>query len=131
MPGADKKFIDRAELIRDAADDTVDKLADYGVTQAKVTTLTKKIEAFRQAQPMPRLRTGKSSAATTELRKIFQSARELLNERLHGLMVQYKDSNTQFYNQYVSARKIVDPAARKKKSDEQAGGASASPLKAA
>lgn len=129
--GADKKIIDRAELIRDAAADTIDELADYGVTQVKVTTLTKKIEAFRKAQPMPRQRTGKSSAATKELKQIFQSARELLNERVDGLLVQYKASHAEFYNQYVSARKIVEPASRAKKSDEQAGGESASPQKAA
>lgn len=129
--GADKTVIDRTELIRDAATEAIDDLADYGVTPAKVTTLTKKIEAFRKAQPMPRQRTGKSSAATKELKKLFKSARELLNERVDGLTVQYKDSNPQFHNQYVSARKIVEPATRAKKSDEQAGGESASPQKAA
>lgn len=46
-------------------------------------------------------------------------------------MVQYKGSNLAFYNQHVSARVIVDAATHKKKSDEQAGGESASPLKAA
>ena len=122
--GADKKVIDLAELIRDAADEHVDQLANYGVTQVKVTALTKKIEAFRQAQPLPRQRKTKSSSATTELKKLFNGARELLNERLDGLVVQYKVSNPEFYNQYVSARTLVNPATRSKKSGEAEGGAS-------
>ena len=87
--GADKTVIDRAELIRAAASEAINALAGYGVTTAKLAALTKKNEAFRKAQPAPRQRVNKSSAATKELRKLFKSARELLNERLDGLMVQY------------------------------------------
>jgi len=129
--GADKTVIDRAELVRDAAAESIALLADYGVTPVKVTALTKKIDAFRKAQPAPRQRVNKSSAAMKALRKLFKSTRTLLNERLDGLMVQYKTSNPEFFNQYNSARVLVTAGARGKHSGQTEGGESSAKLKAA
>lgn len=51
--GADKTIINRAQEIEEAAKAVLASLADYGVTQAKLNALGKKIEVFRKAHPAP------------------------------------------------------------------------------
>jgi hypothetical protein len=108
--GADKTILNRAQGVYEAASAVLESLADYGVTPAKLTALQRKIEAFREAHPAPRQRVNMSSAATKEVKKLFKEAAVLLKERLDRLMVQYKTSAPEFFNEYTSARVVVDPA---------------------
>ena len=60
--GADKTILNRTEEIHEIATAVLPSLADYGVTQAKLNGLSKKIEAFRKAHPAPRQRVNARSA---------------------------------------------------------------------
>lgn len=108
--GADKTIINRAEEIHEAATAVLASLEDYGVTQAKLNALSKKIEAFRKAHPAPRQRVNASSAATKQLSELFPQLAALLRNRVDRLIVQFKGSAPEFFNEYQSARVIVHPA---------------------
>ena len=107
---ADKTILNRAEEIHEAATTVLASLADYGVTQAKLNAFSKKIEAFRKAHPAPRQRVNSSSAATVQLSQLFPQLTELLRNRVDRLLVQFRESAPEFYNEYQSARTVVNPA---------------------
>lgn len=86
-----------------AATENLASPADYGITQAKLTALRKKMESFQSAQA----KRATSSSATKELAKLFTEVDVLLNDRLDGLAVQFKDTQADFYNAYTTARSVV------------------------
>ena len=107
--GADKTILNRAEEIHETATAVLASLADYGVTQAKLNALSKKIEAFRKAHPAPRQRVNAGRAATRQLSELFADLSALLRNRADRLLVQFRESAPEFYNEYQSARTLVNP----------------------
>ncbi len=106
--GRDTEVIARCQDILAAATEHLDSLGDYGITQAKLTSLKKKIDAFQAVQPKPRHGRAMSSSATKELAKLFREVDELLNDRLDGMAFQFKDTQAAFYNEYTAARSVVN-----------------------
>ena len=106
--GRDATVAARCEGILDTANGVSDSLKDYGITTAKLTKLQQRIDAFNAVQTKPRQVTSSSSAATRELPGLFQQAVAVLEDRLDGLVVQFKESQPSFYNEYQSARMTVD-----------------------
>ena len=106
--GRDTQVVSRCQDILAAATDSLGSLADYGVTQAKLTALKKKIDGFQAVQAKPRQGRATSSSATKELAKLFKQVDELLNERLDALVVQFKESQPAFFNAYTTAREVVN-----------------------
>jgi hypothetical protein len=104
----ESEVVARCQDILAAATANIDSLADYGVTQAKLTSLRKKIEAFDGIQSKPRQKIASISAATRRLPKLFKQADQILNERLDKLVVQFAETEPAFYNAYKVARRIVD-----------------------
>ena len=108
--GRDATVAARCEGILDTANGVSDLLKDYGITTAKLTKLRQRIDAFNAVQTKPRQVTSSSSAATRELPGLFQQAIAVLEDRLDGLVVQFKESQPSFFNEYQSARVIVNSA---------------------
>lgn len=106
--GRDSSVLARCRAIHAAASEVISSLTDYEVTPAKLTALKKKIDAFDTAQSGPRQATASSSAATKELVKLFQQASEIFNDRLDGLIVPFKSTEPTFFNEYRTARAILD-----------------------
>ena len=75
-----------------------------------------RIDAYISAIGSPRVARAKISTATEMLDSEFARADMILNDRIDGLMEQFKNSGTSFYADYKNARRIVDT-----------GGPSASP----
>ena len=86
--------------------------ADYNITQAKLTALTKKITAFEKQSPKPRQGVTKRSAANKAARRFLKQGRALLNGPIDKLMGQFRDTQPEFYAEYKAARKIVKPPPR-------------------
>lgn len=85
------------------------------MTQAKLTALQTKIDAFRSAQPKPRRTRATSSAATEQLRACFAQADQILGEKLDKLVVQFETDEPQFHAEYTSARRVGEAATRSPK----------------
>lgn len=109
--GRESEVAARCRSILKEANAAVDELADYGITPAKLTVLQKRIAAFQSVQVKPRQGKAKRSAATKALPELFEAGDKLLNEQLDGLVVQFQKTNVAFYNEYTTARVIVDLAA--------------------
>lgn len=106
--GRESEVVARCRDLLAAASANVDSLADYGVNQAKLNALKKKIDAFEAVQAKPRQNIATSSAATKTLPVLFKQADVILRKRLDGLSIQFKDTSPDFYNEYQAARSIVD-----------------------
>ena len=119
--GREAEIVTRCENIHAAAVENLDALDDeYGVTQAKLTALQQKIDAFRTAQPKPRRTRASSSAATQQLRDCFAQADKIAHERLDKLAVQFETSEPAFFNEFTSARKIGQVGSRSSKDKQEA-----------
>ena len=106
--GRESEIVARCRDILSAASANIDSLADYGVNQAKLGGLKKKIDAFEQLHTKPRQNIATSSAATKRMPKLFGKADGIIKRRLDKLVVQFKESAPDFYNEYQAARSIVD-----------------------
>ena len=105
--GRDMEVLTRCRSILATATAHVDSLPDYGVTPAKLTAFKKAIDAFQDAQAKPRHGRATSSAATKALPDLFGQVDELLEARLDGLIVQFRDTDPAFYNEYTAARLVL------------------------
>jgi hypothetical protein len=94
--------------IYNTASPLVAALADYGTTPASLADLQTKVTAYTGTIGKPRSKRTSNSAAGKSQEAVFESNRVVLENRLDGLMVQLKPSRPVFYNQYLSARRIVD-----------------------
>jgi hypothetical protein len=111
--GREAQIITRCENVLAAATENLDALdGEYGVTQAKLTALQAKIDAFRAAQPKPRRTRASASAATQQLRDCFVKADEIANEKLDKLVVQFQSSEPTFFSEFMSARRIGQVGSR-------------------
>src|SRR5436190_11200776 len=109
--GRPAKVVARCTNIAALGTEHLDSLSDYNITQAKLTALTKKIAAFEKQVPKPHQGVAKKAAANIAARRFLKKGRELLNGRMDKLMVQFRETQPDFYAEYKSARKIVNSAA--------------------
>lgn len=105
--GRPATIVARCTNIASLATENLALLADYKITQAKVTALTKKTAAFEKLASKPRQGVAKKAAANAALPRLLKQGRNILTRRVDKLMVQFRESAPEFYNEYKSARKIV------------------------
>ncbi len=86
----------------------VSNLADYGVTKAQIKNLAASVDDFREQVGQPRLKRSASNAAKREAVTLIEDGLEILKEKMDNVMLQFKHSNSKFYEGYQSARVIVD-----------------------
>ena len=115
--GREASVLARVRDIHAAATANLAKLADYGVSQTKLTALRKKIDAFEASLARPRQQIAESSAATQTLSQQFTAADTILNKRLDKLVYQFKATAPDFFNAYQTARSIVDLRGSRKPND--------------
>lgn len=99
---------DIAQRIHDLANTNIAALGPFGITAATLTALQTRISAYVAAIGSPRVARVKISTATEMLDAEFARADTILNDRIDGLMEQFKSSGTTFYADYKNARRIVD-----------------------
>lgn len=112
--GREAAVLARVRDIQAAATEQLANLADYGITQAKLTALKKKIDAFEVSLARPRQQIAAGSAATQSLQGKFNEVDAILNKRLDKLVYQFKSSAPDFVAAYQTARTIVDIRATRK-----------------
>jgi hypothetical protein len=105
--GREPDIIARCSKVLALATEHLDELADYGVTQAKLTALGKKIDAFQAACPRPRQEVAARAAARKALPKLLRQARQIVTTRIDKLMLQFRKTAPEFYSEYRTARKTV------------------------
>lgn len=97
----------RCQEVLDAATSNAEPIKKFNITTAKINALKAQIEAYDTSCPKPREKTVSKSAATRKLPDLFEKASRLLDERIDGLVFQYRAENQAFFSQYQAARAVV------------------------
>ena len=98
---------DIAEVVYNSASEHVADMADYGVTPVMLTKLRDVIDAYNEAIPEPRIGTTETKKATDKLKELFAASDACL-KKLDLLMILLKDTNPEFYGQYLDVRKVIE-----------------------
>ena len=80
------------------------------MTAAKLKSLQGKIDDYAACVQRPRQIISEAKTATAQLEAEIEVADRLLADGLDKLVLQFKDSEPEFYNNYTNARIIVDNA---------------------
>lgn len=83
-------------------------LADYGITEDKVTDLESSLDDFRELVGQPRLKQSAANAAKREASSLIGDGVSMLTDQLDKVMLQFKFTNPTFHEEYERARVIVD-----------------------
>jgi len=110
----DTFIINRLQIIHENASKYISELADYELTQEDLDELESLITRFRSIVENPRQAITNRARATSEIKVYFAEADKVLKCRLDKLINHYKASNSAFWKQYKSARKIIDLGHRKR-----------------
>lgn len=94
--------------IHKAATNNIAALAPWGITPATLTNFLAIINQYRSAISMPRNTTSLRSAYTAELKKLFTETNQLLKTQLDKVALQFKTTEPNFYNAYITNRIIID-----------------------
>lgn len=103
---------DICQRIHDEANNVIIELADYGKSPEDLIQQQNEIDDFAAIIAKPRTAIGTRATATTRLVELFSQADDLLKNQMDKLMVTYQNAQAVFYNQYQSARTIVDLGVR-------------------
>ncbi|MEK7677730.1 MAG: hypothetical protein AAB676_18020 [Verrucomicrobiota bacterium] len=119
MGGRDTASASKCQIILDAARDNAASLVGYlkDVTDA-LDTLENKIKAYGKSIIKPTEARKTAKGATEKLKKEFETADGLLEERLDKLVVQFKSSAPVFLTAYQSARETTANAATREAKTE-------------
>jgi hypothetical protein len=107
---------DLAQRMYDLANDNISALAPFGVTAATLSALSTRINAYVESIGSPRSERVKKATATEMLDAEFARADMIIEDRIDGLMEQFKDSGTPFYSNYKNARRIGDTGSQSQES---------------
>lgn len=98
--------------IMNTADANAAGLAAYGVTAAMIASLGTKASAYNTALGSKEVSFSVKGAAYTTLLSLFDTADDILKNKLDNLMEGFKKDDNEFYNQYKAAREIRDLGVR-------------------
>ncbi|GET27666.1 hypothetical protein [Prolixibacter sp. NT017] len=86
----------------------IEALTDYLVTEDMIVEVETSLDNFKALIGQPRTIRNKAFAAKTVLADLFDQTDDLLNSQLDKLMLRYRATDNDFYEEYTRARVIVD-----------------------
>ncbi|MBP7389350.1 MAG: carboxypeptidase regulatory-like domain-containing protein [Chitinophagales bacterium] len=96
--------------VHDLANANLVALADYGITAPNLTDLQTAIDNYGSAVAAPRNAISVRSSKGVLIKDFFKNGDDILKTRMDKLALQFKESNSEFYNAYKSNRVVVDAA---------------------
>jgi hypothetical protein len=119
MKGRDSELLADLRVIHEIAQQNIDALADYGVSQEDADEFHDLIEAYAAVLENPRQAVTNKARATKKLKELFSFTDSILKNRLDRLVNRYKESHPDFWNQFKFARKIVNLGHRRKEKNTE------------
>jgi polysaccharide pyruvyl transferase WcaK-like protein len=120
MRSRDTFVINQLQVIIDALTKYISQLADYDLTQEDIDELINLTASYRAIVESPRQSITNRMRATKEIKRLFAELRIVVAERMDNLIDQFKESSPTFWQQYKSARKIIDLGHRRRINNENA-----------
>jgi len=108
----DTQLLATIQGLVNTADSAAAGLAGYGVTAAMIAGLSTKMTTYNTALGSKEGSFSVKGAALTALNNLFDSANDILVNKLDNLMEGFKKDDNEFYNQYKAAREIRDLGVR-------------------
>jgi len=106
---SDTKLLNRCEIIyKTITGIDINELVDYGINAELVVKLRAEIDDFKGLLAAPRSAIVTRSTSTAKLKELFAATNMLLREQLDKMMLLFKADHLAFYNEYMSARIIID-----------------------
>lgn len=88
------------------------KLERFFLTKAEFEALDLLLDKFKMSIPEKRVATGISKVSTANIQETFKAIDLLLKEELDSLMLPFQFVEEDFYDEYKSARIIIDYSGR-------------------
>lgn len=108
--------------IHDLGELHLTKLADYGIAQADLDTLSSSITSFTEKIGSPRKHIIDTKTVRANITKYFKEADSILLNQLDNLVTVLKTKAPDFYDAYQAARIIVDQGGGSKGAGEKKEG---------
>lgn len=116
----DEALAPRCQMIHDRADENKDALADYGISRTQLSNLQTAIDNYSAETTKPRTAVTQRKTANVNLAALFKENDDILKNQLDKLVELYRPDHPDFVQTYESARIIVDPPVRPRKSEDAA-----------
>lgn len=113
----DTQLVSDVEGLKKLADSYKAELSAYGITAGMLTELETTQNSYNTSIGTREQGQALSSAAYKTLDQIFKETDVLLKEQADKIMMIFRDSDSQFYNEYLNTREIKDLGHRKEKPD--------------
>ncbi len=94
-------------LIAKANENTA-TLAEFGITPEVITELTTRVDDFNALIGKPRTILSQKYSALSNIEELFGEGNRVLKLNLDNSMLIFRESQTEFYQGYQNARKIID-----------------------
>ena len=113
--GSDQQLGTKCRIILEKARELTAQILRFGITPEKIETFAGYIDNYTASINEPRSATAYRKQAGMQMRQLFDQLRRLFTEQLDPMMMLFKATQREFYDQYLIRRMIVNPAQRKTK----------------
>ena len=95
------------------------ELERFFLSQTEFDAMESLLNSFKTAIPGKRIATGTSKVSTAHIQETFKAIDKLLKEEMDIFMILFQFSEIDFYNEYKSARIIIDYTGRSASAPEE------------
>ena len=113
------ELVSNCESMAILARNYISELSDYSIDEASITKLEGLAQKMKEVIPAPRVSITERKTANIKLKELIENTCELLDEQLDRMVLRYKQSNPEFYADYINARHTIAHGIRHKKQDGQ------------
>jgi len=96
-----------------SAKENLVKLDDYGIDQNKLDVYQLLITSFNNKKQSPKTGISVKHSQTAALDKLTKSAKKIIDKKLDKMMLQFKKTDTEMYDYYISTSKIEKTGSKK------------------
>ncbi len=117
--GREAEVVNRCRTLLELGQANATVLATkYNITNDDLESLETAITGFTTQQPRPRQGKAASASATRELETLFAQLDKVLYDQIDPLMEKFLKTDAAFFNEYQTARSIVDVTATRERKAE-------------
>ncbi len=104
----DAEFMNYSNQLSISLDQYKDELKPYHITAEDLVNLTNNTQAYSDLLHMPEEVIKDKSVATDKIKELITKGHNLIDDSIDRDMVHYKESQKDFYDEYIKRREIYD-----------------------
>ncbi|MCX6316150.1 MAG: carboxypeptidase-like regulatory domain-containing protein [Bacteroidetes bacterium] len=111
--GPNKELTAKSANILAKAQELVEPLKDYGVSELLISNFAAALDAYAGRMHKPRNVTAERKVAVMQIAELLKQLQVIFTGQLDALMLLFQFTHPEFYNEYKAKRSLVNPARRK------------------